>query len=121
MIVEEKKMQTPVDLHYEILSNSKITHDFLSNAFKDNDDTGDEGFSVVGNPEFLKMINILQNQGDKPLPNKSKTEVDKCLQELSQSSLNIQKPKDEENGEFKIPESVKEIFQISNKNRKKNK
>ena len=63
MITQEKKLKMePQDLHYEILTNPKLTHSFLENAFKaDGGPTPDEGFSIVGNPEFLKMLNIFQN------------------------------------------------------------
>ena len=60
------------------------------------------------------MVNILRNGGDEK-------DYRQALKQLSQVPETIENIDYENNEELHVPETIKEIFEVSNRNRKKNK
>ena len=102
-------------LYSHILTNPLITHQLLSEAFQNENKLNEESLTL--SPQFLQAINLLKGSDTLSVPNK--VLMEKCLNSIEwKSPSNVEELQEDE---FQIPTDIKQIYQISNINRKKNK
>lgn len=59
-IILDYQQNPPVDLYEQILGTKNITHQSLEGTFEQKPNQAAEGsFTLVGNPDFLQMLNVL--------------------------------------------------------------
>jgi len=103
-----------VDLYEQILGTKKITHNSLEATFEAKTNQAPVGsFTLVGNPDFLHMLNLLQDSRHSPLTQDKKQVLTDCVNQLnnlpetadSQTELELQNQKSSST-KFQIPETM---------------
>ena len=83
-IILDYQQNPPVDLYDQILGTKKITHKSLEATFDPKTNQAAEGsFTLVGNPDFLHMLNMLQDSRHSPLTQDKKQVLTNCVNQLS--------------------------------------
>lgn len=126
---EIKEYAKPSFVYSKLLTNPEITHQMLERAFSNPEETSskldndaEEMSNLIGHPSLLKIVNILNTQDQNGLNADQKAEYQSCLKDLSNIANNCSNVQpDPSTAELTIPETLQEIFHISNLNRKKNK
>jgi hypothetical protein len=113
-IIVDYQQNPPVDLYEQILGTKKITHKSLEATFEAKTNQAAEGsFTLVGNPDFLHMLNMLQDSRHSPLTQDKKQVLTDCVNQLNnlpetadaQPELDLQMNQ-QSSTNFQIPETM---------------
>lgn len=127
----------PDKLYAHLLTNPDISNELLESAFGHSDPIGrldiENDVSITGSEQILKLVNIFKNSDQDgkgmQISEEDRHEINNCFSDLkiahqesstaptTTDSLGLNEP----TPFLEIPNSIREIYQISNTNRKKNK